>query len=478
MTSSGKHTLLSLVSDIRFWILLFFVLRMYGITLPPAEVGHAWRQVTVNMVARNFYETSPAIFLPRVDFAGDKTGITGMEFPLLNYLIYLVSLLAGFDHWYGRLINLTVTSIGIYFFYLLLRKWLDERTAFFSTLVLLSSIWFNYARKIMPDTFSMALVFIGLYAGIRYLEEGKWVHLGTFGILITLGILSKLPSLCIVPVLLFPLLDRTVPVKRKWGMVVMGSVSAALVSAWYFYWVPYLVRQYGFWHFYMGNSFSQGWHEILDHLPDTAKNFYFSSLYSYIGFAAFLAGICLAFVKKEKKITRALVLLTLVFVTFIIKAGFNFPHHNYYIIPYVPVMATVTGYLISRINVRWAKYGLISILIVEGIINQQHDFRIKPENLYLLEMEAKADQVSQREDLIVINGGISPVDIYFTHRKGWTCQNEDLIGGTVLNEVASRGCRYFFLNKNRLKGDLPELSYRVIFDDKDLRIYDLRPPDP
>lgn len=474
MTSSIKHIFLAWTSDIRFWIIVFFLMRMYGITLPPAEVGHAWRQVTVNMVARNFYETSPDIFLPRVDFAGEKTGITGMEFPLLNYLIYLVSLLAGFDHWYGRLINLAVTSIGLYFFYLLLRKFLEEKTAFYATLILLSSIWFNYARKIMPDTFSMALVLAGLWAGVHYLEKGRWPWLLMSGILLSLGVLSKLPSLCMVPVLAFPLLDRSYPTQRKWRLLAVGALAAVPVAVWYFYWVPCLVREYGFWHFYMGNSFRQGWHEILGHLPDTAKNFYFSALYSFTGFAVFLAGIALAFLKKEKRITLPFLLLTAVFIIFIIKAGYNFPHHNYYIIPYVPVMAMAAGYLVSRIRIRWVRLGLMFILMAEGIINQQHDFRIKPENRYLLDLEAKADQVSQRDDLIVINGGISPVDIYFTHRRGWTCQNEDLLSGTALEDAIARGCRYLFLNKNRITGSITELPYRIVFDDKDLRVYDLR----
>ncbi|MBP6977553.1 MAG: glycosyltransferase family 39 protein [Bacteroidales bacterium] len=465
------------LSDIRFWIALFFLLRLYGITLPPAEVGHAWRQVTVNMVARNFLETSPDIFLPRVDFAGEKSGITGMEFPLLNYLIYLVSLVAGFDHWYGRIINLIISSLGVWFFFLLLRKSLGESVAFFSTLVLLSSIWLNYARKIMPDTFSMSLVFMGLYAGIVYLERGRWLHLAASGILICLGILSKLPSLCMMPVMIFPLLDRTLPPRRKWSMLAVLAVDASLVSVWYFYWVPYLVNEYGFWHFYMGNSFAQGWNEILDNLPDTARKFYFSSLYSYVGFAAFLAGICLAFIRKEKKITHVFMLLTAVFIIFIIKAGYNFPHHNYYIIPYVPVMAMATGYLISQMKKAWIRFSLVAVIMLEGIINQQHDFRIKPDNRYLLDLEAHADRVSRRDDLIVINGGISPVDIYFTHRKGWTCQNEDLFHGKTLEEVSAKGCRYFFLNRHRVKGDEPGIPYRIVFENADLRIYDLRAPD-
>ena len=76
--------------DIRIWIVLFFCIRLIGITDPPLEIGHNWRQTTVTMVARNFLEVDNNIFLPRIDFAGEKTGISGMEFPFLKYLIYLI----------------------------------------------------------------------------------------------------------------------------------------------------------------------------------------------------------------------------------------------------------------------------------------------------------------------------------------------------------------------------------------------------
>ena len=118
------------LSDIRFWILLFFILRLYGITNPPLEVAHNWRQTTVTMAARNFYETDNNILLPRIDIAGEKSGITGMEFPFLNYLIYLVSLVFGYAHWYGRLINLVISSIGIFYFYKLIVKYFGVKVAF------------------------------------------------------------------------------------------------------------------------------------------------------------------------------------------------------------------------------------------------------------------------------------------------------------------------------------------------------------
>ena len=66
------------LKDIRFWILLFFVVRLYGIFFPPLEVSHNWRQTTVTMVARNFVEDGADILHPKIDIAGEKSGITGM----------------------------------------------------------------------------------------------------------------------------------------------------------------------------------------------------------------------------------------------------------------------------------------------------------------------------------------------------------------------------------------------------------------
>ena len=147
-----------LLKDIRFWIVIAFVIRLVGITNPPLEAGHNWRQTTVTMVARNFSEVDANIFYPRIDFAGEKTGITGMEFPIFNYLIYGVNELFGYQHWYGRLINLVFSSFGIYFFFLLVRRYWNHETAFLSALILIFSVWFVFSRKIMPDTFSMTFL--------------------------------------------------------------------------------------------------------------------------------------------------------------------------------------------------------------------------------------------------------------------------------------------------------------------------------
>jgi hypothetical protein len=156
-TALRKRNVLIVLSDIRFWLLVFFLIRLFGITNPPLEISHNWRQCQTNMIARNFYEGGPDLFHPRIDMAGEKTGILGSEFPFFNLIIYLFSIVFGYAHWYGRLINLVVSSLGIWCFYLLLNKLINRKVAFNATIILLSSIWFSYSRKIMPDTFSVSL---------------------------------------------------------------------------------------------------------------------------------------------------------------------------------------------------------------------------------------------------------------------------------------------------------------------------------
>ena len=50
------------------------------------------------MIARNFLEIDANIMYPRIDMAGDKTGIIGSEFPFFNYLIYLFFEIFNFSH--------------------------------------------------------------------------------------------------------------------------------------------------------------------------------------------------------------------------------------------------------------------------------------------------------------------------------------------------------------------------------------------
>jgi len=400
-------------SDIRFWILLFCLIRLYGITNPPLETAHNWRQTTVTMVARNFLETDNNILYPRIDIAGEKTGITGMEFPLLNYLIYLVSLVFGYTHWYGRLINLIVSGFGIYFFFLLIKRFFDQRIAFNSAIILLSSIWFAYSRKIMPDTFSVSLVIAGLYYASRYLLDRQDLrYLLLFFIFSALGVLSKLPAAILLPGLVFFLFNRQVSIRQR-VILSTAALLAILPSVWWYgIHVPFLVEKYEFWHFFMGKDVITGMREIYMEWPETLRQFYENAL-KFSGFLLFLFGLFSAFRRKHYPLLGLFLLLFLTFLLVIFKAGHTFPHHSYYIIPFVPVMALVAGFGVSCIPDKRIALAVLIIIALEGILNQQHDFRLKPAQKAMLDLEKDMDNFSGRNDLILINFGVFPTQVNF-----------------------------------------------------------------
>lgn len=465
----------SLIHDFRFWVLIYFFVRLIGILNPPLEIAHNWRQVTVNMVARNYLEIDPNLFYPRVDMAGEKTGITGMEFPLLNYLIYLVSAIFGFEHWYGRFINLVISSFGIFYFYLIIKKRISPLLAFYSGILLLNSIWFSYSRKIMPDTFSISLTMIGLYFALEFLyEKNTFLNLFLYILFGLLGLLSKIPAAVILTVLCIPIFDKSVNFKRK-VVILSGSGFILLpVIWWYFFWVPFLVSEFGFWHYYMGTTISAGFHEIVTNLGEFAKKFYFEAL-KFSGFVLFLAGIVFLVIRKNRTLVLIFFITSLVFLVFIIKAGRGFYHHSYYVIPFVPIMSLIAAWALTNIETKRTRYFLLVVFMLEGILNQHHDFRIKKDDTYRLRLEEIADSISNQHDLVAINGDANPRDLYFTHRKGWTISHEELINPGYLKNLAEKGCKYLFIDKKAAGFNLPAIPYYKVYDDDHYAIFKLIP---
>lgn len=458
-----------ILTDIRFWILVFFLVRIIGITDAPLEVGHNWRQSLTNMIARNFLFHGAHILYPMIDMAGEKTGIIGSEFPLFNYLIYLVSLAFDYSHWYGRLINLSVSSLGLYYFYKLVKKLFNGQVAFNATLVLTASIWFSFSRKIMPDTFSVSLVIIGLFHAVKYLENNKILNLMAFLFFCTTGMLCKIPSLCLFSMAALPMFSKTTDVRKKLALTSVGAISLFVVGLWYFYWVPYLVETYQY-QLYFPKGLMEGVKEIIPWIPEYLEKFYFSSLQSYLAFVCAIIGMILILGNRHRMQVLGLGLITAVFILFTLKTGSVFPQHNYYIIPYTPVMAVMAGYFISRVPLK-IQYILLGLIALEGIANQQHDFFVKEDQVYKLTLEQITEELIPADDLIVINGGQSPQDIYFSNRKGWTVSNADITDPSFLDSLMHFGAKYLILDLSGF--DYRSVQYENLYTDNHYAIYTL-----
>lgn len=462
----------TIFKDIKFWILLLFAIRLIGITNPPLEVSHNWRQTTVCMPARNFLEVDNNIFFPRVDFAGEHTGITGMEFPALNYLIYLFSLLAGYDHWYGRLINLIISTVGVYYFYKCIKLKFSEELSFWSTLLLNTSIWYIYSRKIMPDTFASSLAIIGVYWALKacYKQKTSHIEFGLFGLFATVSILAKLPVFILFSPLLLLLFDSKIDRKKKVILFLTGSISIIPPVIWYFHWVPYLVNEYRFWHFFMGKTFSEGFIEISENLLLTFQNFYQHAL-GISGFIIFLLGIYILFKTKEKLLTSLLLISSLFFLILILKSGWTFAHHSYYMIPFVPYMCLVGGYGMKSLSISLKVTSLLLIL-TETLFYAAPHYNIKNNYAAIERLETELNKHIPPQSKIVINSDKNPTPMYFSHHKGWICDNQMLTNPVFIQNIINNNGQYLVILK-RVFGKNINLNYPIITENENFKLYKL-----
>lgn len=438
------------LADIRFWIVVALLIRLFGIDNPTLETSHHWRQATVLMVARNYSETGVDLFHPRMDTAGDLTGVTGMEFPLLNAVAAWGTMLFGHEFWPGRLIVLLVGSLGVLMFHRLVTRRVSARAGLFAALLLLVSLWFMYSRKVMPDVFALSLVLIGLErldASVPLPRAGVAM---IFGVLcVCAGLLSKITAGCLLaawPVLIWQ--HRRKP--RAWLASLLLVFAVLPAVWWYFVWVPHLVEAYGYSHFFMGKPMSAGLGELVRNWPRTLDNFYFDAL-RFSGFAVVLVGLALALKDGQRGLLFAFLALAVAFAVVMLRSGDTFWIHAYYVLPFIPAMALLGGYGLARLpGDRWATT-LLVLVAVEGLAAQANDFRSSPPLVPLLQLER---DLGTGQGLIAMNTGDVPTAMYFAHRRGWTLTNAELQDPAVLEDLRARGCTSIVIFRRTFEGDV------------------------
>lgn len=469
MISKSNNILKFLLGDIRFWIVLFFILRLYNINSPIFD-SHNWRQSDGYAIARNFFEIDANILFPRIDHAGNKTGIMGSEFPIMNYVVYLLYTIFDVDWWQGRILNLLVSSLGCYFFYKTIKQFIKKEAAFPATIILIASLWFSHSRKFMPDVFSTSLVLIGVYFGWSFLRKNKNWHVLIYFLFITFGLLSKLPAFVMTALLIPAAFDPSILLKRKLVFIGISILSILPSLWWYFYWAPKLTLDYGYYYFFMGSDINTSIGFLLTEWQNTLSRFYKDAI-GFFGFGVYLIGIVYTFYKKEKKLLIILSSAVIFQFIFMLKGGETFAHHTYYIISFAPAMALFAAFFISSLEIKWLRILLMLAIVVEGVLNLQHDFMPKPSENYRLKLETVADEYSVKSDLIAINNEANPASLYFAHRKGWTVGNSIVSNSQLLQDIKNKGCKLFIWDKHRAAkpNELP--FFNLVAETEDFAIF-------
>lgn len=468
----NREKLYQLFFDARFWIVLLFLLRLEGIDNPPVD-EHSYRQGLTLGVARNFLEIDWNIFQPRTMFCDSRPGYEVMEFPLYNYGVFLMWKVFGEHNWCFRLLGLIVASLGLWYFYKIAQRLTTRQAALASMVLLGTSITFIYARKAMPDVFSLFLTIIGVSFGWDYLEKGKKRHLILFMAALAGGLLSKIPSIVAVVFLAIPFLDPTVDLSRKIKLGVAGLVPLALMSGWYFVWIPWAEKAYHH-GFYFRLGWSEAWAQITSDevWPYTKERFYPIALQSKLAYWFLLAGLGWMVYQKNYRLVGLLLLYSAIFFLFILQVGRTFSAHEYYIIPYVPIMALLAGYgLASLVQKPWLFLLLLGVSAGEAVWRKKSDFVLKWQEKRMLKLERIVDQtIPKHAKILVVNHPVHlPSMMYLAHRRGWAEGNlERALDTAWINGEATVGMDYIITDRTKVFQKLP---YPMLFEDNEFRIF-------
>lgn len=462
------------LEDPRFWIAILFILRLYQINQPPAN-EHVWRQTMTLGVARNYLDWDPNFFHPRTLICDSRSGIYAQEFPVFNYVIFLGWKLFGEENWVFRLISLITCSFGLYWFYQIVKRLLNHRAAISAMVLFGCSIVFTYGRIPMPDVFAVSLALGGVYYGWKYLTGNKsdWSYAVLFFVLSMLGMLSKIPASVVMILLTTPMFTATIRFRRKVILSLMSMVSVSAVFLWYFVWVPWAESTYGHVLFFP-RSLATGLQEILAEGTGTFERFHSIAMQSKIVFYICVIGaVTLILQKKHLMLTLTFALYSLVMFYFMMKAGIVFSTHDYYVIPYIPMMAICGGfaldYWFGKKQLLFPPFLLVFATI--GIWNQWGRFYSFEEEKKYLRLEGICNQYMARDARILTSEHSgNPRMLYFCHRKGWT-DHERWKDETWIAGEATVGMEFVVVERFRL--DKP-LSLPVVYEDEDFVIYTTR----
>jgi len=460
------------------WGVIALYLAVSATTLGMPPLGRdSWRESDVLGVGRNYCTEQASFLEPRIDARGDTSGITGMEFPLLNYLHGLAAC-AGLDQVvFARLLTLCLSLLGALAFVGLARGALDSSRLDSGTLgshdratsasgdaqapvlalgvYLFSPLTLYYGRAIQPDVPALALVLLALYLLQRYAARRSRLVLAASAVALSLGILIKLPVIVFGLPALFLLLDGR-PLKAllrpRYALYLAATVGPA--AAWYVHARQLQVR-YGLTYFYLGKSLTELFGDWCDPLFYRSVAGKMLDVYAFPLVAVLLLPILVALWPKLPGWIRALAVATLAYI--FLAAG-HIAHHNYYGIPVVPLLALVAGFGWSHFSPRLAPKTRAAVLallllgvVVHSVYRTERSWPRPEAQAELTTARRALDGREAAEQRAVYFSAGDPTLVWQLGRKGWLEQVDACDGPLTLH-----GLDIVVVDRNRIALGCPE----------------------
>lgn len=406
------------------------VVRLHGLKAPVAD-WHSWRQVDTAAVARNFIRLGIDVLHPRYDDLSNiqsgkdnPEGWRMVEMPLYQATAVVVWRIFPYMSIESvlRLVSILSVAFSVLFLGLLLRTFVDEKTAGIGML-LYATLPFSifYGRTILPDSFAVFWALLSLVALMNASSSRTWL------LWIVLAGVSGTVSVLVRPMAIF-LLVPSVFLLGRLGSVKQKSISflayGLLVCLPLYFWRQWILQfpegiAVSDWLYNKANiRFKGAWFYWL-----FAKRFG-ELILGYWGLIPFGLGMIVKHASRER-VFSALWFLGGVFYL-IIFAGGNV-QHDYYQALLIPItvwfFAKGAGYLLTP-GKDISKIGSLALLTVSiGFMWAFSWYTIRsyfwinrPE---IIEAGKMADEILPKNAKIIAPYNGDTTFLYQTNRPGW-----------------------------------------------------------
>ena len=424
---------------------------------------HSWRQTQTQSTINNFYEEDMNILNPRRNDRGNGDGIFRMEFPLMQWLV------AGSYYVFGKSILVTrlfmfgiglLSVLGMHKLLLILFE--KEILAIFGAWAFnFSPSFFYYTINPLPDNLALCCAIWGLVMFFKWTESNKTKQLILCGILLSIGVLCKLPFILyfIVPaVYLLRNLFRSQQYKKNLLQGALVFMSLLFPLIWYITVIP----QWG------GNGIVSGMldnsinfstlvdfltHNLISTLPELLLN-YGSVLF-------FIAGFYFLFKKKAFRNSHFLLIIALSFSVlayFLFEINMIAKIHDYYLFPFYPLLFILVGYGAFNIYTTGKKsFKIITIALLftlpitcyirmyERWIPESPGF-----NKDLLEYKSELREIIPNDALVIVGNDVSRyISFYYIDKKGWGFDNDNLTSDK-LKTMIDNGAEFMYSDSRKV----------------------------
>lgn len=222
------------------FIALFFLLGLHKVLFLRPQSIHQWAQCDRASVAWNYYTGGYDFFHPRVNNIANGSGITGLEFPIIQYVVALLYGVFGFHEWIYRLLTLCVYACGLYSIWRTVEQLCGGRLI--ASLVLLflgcSPLLAYYSVNFIPDLYSMSFLMISFYILIQYDDLGLRSYYLLHWLFVSLACLIKPTALIYLPAFyVYRIKSGKYPLngKKSIGYLASSVLVTVLTFSWYAY---------------------------------------------------------------------------------------------------------------------------------------------------------------------------------------------------------------------------------------------------